>query len=251
MDTSKKSALESTHFFEVLCKDCTVIKEEIIMFDKKLKTLKSKKGFSLVELMVVVAIMGVLSAIAIPAYSEYRKTAKKSAYKTDLTSLHKAWLTFGVELDHFCERESSPRNVNIKHVGMGSLFSSKLYGVKSSTAPNNHDPGNGPGTPNFIGFANANLAGNDCKIDSNFASSPVLVTRPNSGASQNVINVTDNIHTKDKNCRLYISTYKMAVYGHLSGDVSGDYYGAQIQETGVVTEAGTLTSSLSAGQICS
>ena len=61
------------------------------------KNLKNKKGFSLVELMVVVAIMGVLSAIAIPSYSNYRKTAKKSAYKADLVSLHKGWLAFSVE----------------------------------------------------------------------------------------------------------------------------------------------------------
>ena len=46
--------------------------------------LTKKRGFSLVELMVVVAIMGTLAAIAIPAYNEYRKSAKKTAYRTDL-----------------------------------------------------------------------------------------------------------------------------------------------------------------------
>ena len=37
---------------------------------------RSQKGFTLIELMIVVAIVGVLAGLALPAYSNYTKKAK-------------------------------------------------------------------------------------------------------------------------------------------------------------------------------
>ena len=64
---------------------------------KFIKKLKTQKGFSLVELMVVVAIIGILAAIAIPSYQKFQRRARQAEPKTMLSSIYSAQVTFIAE----------------------------------------------------------------------------------------------------------------------------------------------------------
>lgn len=54
------------------------------------KLLKNPNGFTLVELMVVVAIIGILSAIAVPNFKKYQAKSKQSEAKIQLAAIYNA-----------------------------------------------------------------------------------------------------------------------------------------------------------------
>ena len=55
---------------------------------------KSHQGFTLVEMMITVAIIGILAAIAVPAYSNYVERARVSAAISDIA-------TMSVQIEHY------------------------------------------------------------------------------------------------------------------------------------------------------
>ena len=62
-----------------------------------------QRGFSLIELMIVVALIGILAAIAIPNFLTYQARAKQSEAKTSLAAIHTAQVVYFAEQNKYGE----------------------------------------------------------------------------------------------------------------------------------------------------
>ena len=113
---------------------------------------KTTKGFSLIELMVVVGILAIISSIAIPAYKGYLKTAKMSEAYNNLAALRLAQEEFFLENNSYFEgtttailalnsaglwsaAKGSDGNVNFKYESTGtSTWVAKATGDRTGTS---------------------------------------------------------------------------------------------------------------------
>lgn len=67
----------------------------------QLTLIKSEKGFTLVELMIVVAIIGLLSAVAIPNFKKYQAKSKTAEAKIQLAAIYTAMQSWYSEYDNY------------------------------------------------------------------------------------------------------------------------------------------------------
>src|SRR2546427_4529947 len=63
-------------------------------WQKRRRLIGNQRGFTLIELMIVIAIIGILAAIAIPIYSNMQGRARIAKGQSDLRGMHSALVAF-------------------------------------------------------------------------------------------------------------------------------------------------------------
>ncbi|MBW1862715.1 MAG: prepilin-type N-terminal cleavage/methylation domain-containing protein [Deltaproteobacteria bacterium] len=66
------------------------------------KLANREEGFTLIELMIVIAIIGILAAIAIPQFSAYRKRSYNSAAQSDVRNIATAQEAYYIDESTYC-----------------------------------------------------------------------------------------------------------------------------------------------------
>lgn len=81
--------------------------------------LKNKKGFTLLEMLVVIAIIGILMALLFPAFTMAMKKAKRTKAKTEISQIEQAWKAFLMDYKKFpsgLDNESLMTKSTVEHL---------------------------------------------------------------------------------------------------------------------------------------
>ena len=109
---------------------------------KTLSTKPGEEGFSLIELVVVIAVLAILSAVAIPAFNGVQANARASAAKNGLVNIIKECIVLGTDTDNTNDTFNSSQTANgtfngytLSHTGNAPTTTGSCY--QATATPDN------------------------------------------------------------------------------------------------------------------
>ena len=99
------------------------------------KLTNNKKGFTLIELMIVIAIIGILAAIAVPQFMSYRMRSYNTAAKSVVHNLKADNSNLNSELGVYGHTEAAPLALNAATGAAAPADSGAVAGLVVSATP--------------------------------------------------------------------------------------------------------------------
>lgn len=94
------------------------------------------QGFTLIELMIVIAIIGVLGIIAIPAYTDYVMKSKRAEAKVALVSLAQLQETYFFDNTRYSSVLAGSNSLRCEKKGVCLLKSDEVYSLNDADKSN-------------------------------------------------------------------------------------------------------------------